>query len=106
MRNYKETSIGLGYSDIASLVVVGYVAGKGAVAQMLSMGGDGSYKGYVVDDERAIPGYYKKVMDYSAWLRIYDDTGLVYSVEANHIAIYRAGDYGIVILTEDKRPRP
>ena len=28
---------------------------------------------------------------------------LVYNVEAEHIAIYRAGDYGILILVENRK---
>lgn len=103
MANYKENTISLGYSDIASLVVVGYIPGKGADAHMLSLGGDGSYKGYVITDYELVPEHYKKAYECNHWLKIYDDEHLVYSVEADHIAIYRAGDYGILILVENRK---
>lgn len=103
MANYKENTISLGYSDIASLVVVGYIEGKGAVPEMLSLGGDGTYKGYIVTKPEMVPEHYKKVLEYKSWIRIYDDTQMVYSVNADKISVYRAGDFGILILVENEK---
>lgn len=99
MKTYKdfgETYIGS--SDIASLVMVGYVEEKGANPEMLHFGMDNSYTAYIVTEENVTIGaHYRKVAEFSTWLKIYDDEELVRSFKAEKIIVYRAGMMGCII---------
>lgn len=83
----------IGNSDIASLVLRS-VPG----VFELHFGGDGNYSAYIVDEECAIPDYYRFEWEGRNWLWIYDDEGLTMRIEhRGAIRIYRAGDFGCII---------
>lgn len=93
--------IRIGSSDIASLIAVG--CGKDDLkTAAIDFGEDGDYSAYVCGEKTEIPGYYTKVFECHSWLKIYDDTGLVFDSTAysdwfNHFEIYRAGSFGTII---------
>lgn len=93
MAYYKDKTYRIGGSDIASLTVRFPMS-----AEVLKLGIDGSYKGYVVfNDEATIPEHYKKVLGGTHWCKIYDDYDLVMVVHGETIDIYRAGEAGVLI---------
>ena len=85
-KNYKDKTIDLGYSDIASLIL----RSPGEIGEVHT-GSDGNYKGYLVDETIEIPDYYKKVYEADTWLTIYDDETMVLEVRAKKINVYNAG---------------
>ena len=96
MKDYKENIIHLGSSDIASLLL------RPCYGQPveLKLGGDGSYKAYVVEDENLIPEHYKKEFEFSKWLWVYDDNKKVAELTGEKIGVYRSGDFGILFCLE------
>lgn len=93
MAHYKDRTFNLGDSDIASLTVRFPME-----AEVLHLGKDASYKGYVVfNDEATIPDHYQMVLSGKVWCRIYDDYDLAMVVHGETIDIYRAGEMGILI---------
>lgn len=98
MRTYKDFKKEyIGSSDIASLILAG-CDNNGLSLRELHFGGDGSYNAYIVDDDlEEIPGHYHKVAEFESWLKIYDDDGLVYSLNGEKIIVYRAADFGCII---------
>lgn len=93
MKNYKDyLQTNIGYSDIASLTIRSY----GIVAP-LDFGSDGDYRAYVVDSDTEIPNHYQLVQNLEHWVHIFDDAELTFSAKADHIRIYRAGDFGCII---------
>jgi hypothetical protein len=98
MKNYKEFEKEyIGGSDIASLILAGYVEDKGLELKELSFGEDGSYHAYVVDKDTEIGSHYTKVAEFESWMKIYDDEKLVKSFEARKIIVYRAREMGCII---------
>ena len=92
MKNYKEKTIQLGESDIASLVI--RTANE---LTELKFGGDGIYKAYIVEEDVEIPSHYTKVFETkSNWTKIYDDEEMV-SRFNRPLEIYRAGEYSCII---------
>ena len=98
MKNYKEfEQESIGYSDIATLILVGCDE-NGLKTEQLSFGGDGRYGAYIVTEpDVEIGSHYNKVATFNHWLKIYDDEGLTYRVDAKEINIYRAGEFGCII---------
>ena len=92
MKNYKETAISLGASDIASLTVRSV-----ANVNALNFGKDGSYRAYITDDTVAIPAHYTLTLSLNHWTKIYDDEGLAADFRAEKINIYRAGEMGCIV---------
>lgn len=102
--NYKNNVLKLGGSDIACLTLRGMSKATGCLSlELLNIGGDGSYSGYIVEDISLIPEYYKKVSEFKSWLDIIDDDGVVAKIRGDKMEIYRAGDYGILIYIENLR---
>ncbi len=98
MKNYKEFEQRfIGNSDISTLILVGCNGEEGLKTEQLHFGEDGSYKAYIVNSETEIGSHYMKVATFNHWLKIYDDEGLTYGVEAEAINIYRAGSFGCII---------
>lgn len=98
MKNYKEFEQQfIGDSDIATLILVGCRGEEGLKTEQLHFGEDGSYRAYIVDADTEIGSHYKKIAAFNYWLKIYDDDGLTYDVNADEINIYRAGEYGCII---------
>lgn len=104
MEKYKQNDISLGSSDYSTLIVVACTDviktcynHKSDFIHQMHMGGDGDYKAHVVTDIADVPSHYQEFLSTKSWLKIYDDTRLVYSGDGPH-TIYRAGDYGILIL--------
>lgn len=91
LKNYKEKTIDLGYSDIATLILKS-PCNIGEV----HTGSDGSYKGYLVDETIEIPDYYKKVYEADTWLKVYDDEAMVFEARAEKINVYNAGNSCII----------
>lgn len=91
MKNYKDKTIGLGYSDIATLIL----KSPGNIGEVHT-GSDGSYKGYLVDETVEIPDYYKKVYEADTWLKVYDDDVMVFEARAKKINVYNAGKSCII----------
>lgn len=85
-KNYKDKTIDLGGSDIATLILKS-PCNIGEV----HTGTDGDYRGYLVDETVEIPDYYKKVYEADTWLKIYDDETMVLQVRAKKINVYNAG---------------
>ena len=94
-KNYLKTCIG--FSDYAALVLVGAGGENGIQTQPLYFNYDGQYWAYIVPEDTRIGGHYRKVAEFKHWLKIYDDTSLMYSVNAAKIIVYRAGDAGCII---------
>lgn len=93
MKHYKDYDKNyIGESDIARLIL-SYPGG----VQALNFGEDGEYYAYIIDGDTIIGDHYKKVLQASTWLEIYDDTGLIRKFKGNRINIYRAGDFGCII---------
>lgn len=87
----------IGDSDIATLILSGCDKNNKLKLSQLHFGKDASYKAYIVDEHAEIGNHYIKVDTFTQWLRIYDDYGLTYRVEASEINIYRAGEMGCII---------
>ena len=102
-KNYETRPIG--DSDIATLILSGCDE-SGLKLSTLNFGKDASYKAYIVDEHTEIGNHYIKVDTFKHWLRIYDDYGLTYRVEASEINIYRAGEMGCIIqVIKDKKEK-
>jgi len=98
MKDYHEYGrVELGYSDIASLVMVGFKHDEGVVPEMLRFYSDGCYGAYLVDEYAEIGSHYKEVASYDSWLKIYDDHELVFDMYAKHFTVYRAANMGCII---------
>lgn len=93
-KDYKKQ--GIGYSDIASLIMEGIRDGEVKLERLL-FGGDNDYDAYIVDDKAEIPEYYSKVAEFDKWFMLYDDERRVMNVHADKINVYRAGEYGCII---------
>ncbi len=100
---YKDHSIYLGTSDMASLMIRTFDKEK-EVAAILNFGSDGDYRAYIVDMNTPIPDYYEKVYTGSGWMKIYDDykyrVGIATKYDdanEDEINIYRAGNFGCII---------
>ena len=77
MRTYKDfQKWNIGSSDIASLLLLGCNE-NGAEPMLLAFGSDGDYSAYIIPDNVEIGEHYKKVAEYTDWLKIYDDSSLV-----------------------------
>ena len=100
MKHYKSFErIYIGSSDIGSLTVrsVHDVA-------PLHFGKDGSYFAYVCfGEDIEIGEHYEHFFSGKTWLKIYDDTGLVYDEyqPVGEVDIYRAGEMGCIIHWHD-----
>ena len=97
MKMYKnyETKF-IGESDIAALILVG-MGKQGVCSIPLPFGEDGSYRAYITDENAEIGSHYRKVAEFSSWLKIYDDDGLSARYDADQITVYRAGLKGYII---------
>lgn len=99
----------IGGSDIATLIVVGMQPeyDHSMVYPVLTMplpfDEDGDYRAYVIDERAELPSHYKLFASFSSWVKIYDDTGLAYKVNAPEIELYRAGKRGILIRVIGKQ---
>ena len=88
----------IGSSDIASLILAGYVEGKGLDLKELHFGQDASYSAYIVEgDDVEIGSQYNKVAEFNSWMKIYDDNELTKSFHADIIIVYRAAEMGCII---------
>lgn len=102
MEGYKKNRIDLGFSDIAMLHYMAFDRREEKIVfGEISMGGDGSYHGYLVDDGSEIPSHYTSIVSMDcAWIAIYDDERKVFStycISGQKITIYRGGDYTVAI---------
>lgn len=104
MKSYKDYEKKfIGDSDIASLILAGYVEGKGLDLKELHFGQDASYSAYIVEgDDVEIGSYYSKVAEFNSWMKIYDDEGLAKSFHADRIIVYRAAEMGCIIQVINK----
>lgn len=103
-REFNEISIGT--SDIATLIMVGCPIEESneLITKPLYFGEDGNYKAYYINEDNIdIPEHYKKVAEFSTWLKIYDDTGLTSTIKGERIEVFRAGDFGCIIKVSDKK---
>ena len=101
MKYYKDYPlIGLGMSDIASLVLVYFDNVDYEVqSRILPMGSDGAYRGRVVYNDVEIPAHYTKQFSINAsWVKIYDEDILVWEGKGNAIyEFYTAGERTLLI---------
>lgn len=101
MKSYRDYPlIGLGMSDIASLVLVYFDNVDFEVqSRILPMGSDGSYRGRVVYNDVEIPSHYTKQFSINAsWVKIYDDDSLVWIGKGDVIyEFYTAGERTLLI---------
>lgn len=109
MKSYKEYDREfIGDSDIAALIFVGTTK-DGLKANILNFGSDGRYNAYIVDENAKIGDHYTLEMEFEtssgfrAWLKIYDDVGLMADYKADKIRVYRAGDFGCIIQLIGKK---
>ena len=105
MKTYKDFEKQyIGDSDIASLILAGYVEGKGLDLKELHFGQDGSYSAYIVEgDEVEIGSHYNIVTEFNSWMKIYDDERLTKSFHADKIIVYRAMEMGCIIQLINKK---
>lgn len=85
----------IGASDIASLT-----ARSVFDVYNLSFGEDGTYSAYECFGDVEIGEHYSKVFSGKSWLKIYDDSELVYNKHFDEFPffdIYRAGNFGCII---------
>lgn len=87
----------IGTSDIACLVLVGCKSDSGVSTELLRFGGDSSYHAYLADEETIIPEHYELISTFNHWIKIYDDTDLIWKTYAKEIRVYRAEAYGTII---------
>ena len=105
VKNYKDTIISLGGSDVACLICRGFLKNSDNSeyeykAELLNFGEDGEYDAYLVTDpEVEIPSYYTKRLQFQHGIDIFDDFQKVADLgDLNTIGnIYRAGDFGCII---------
>lgn len=93
--------VDLGYSDIATLILVGMTK-KGLKTIPLSFGSDGTYNAYLVNNKEGnveIGEHYKEIFEFHCWLKVYDDDSLTFECIGDNIKVYRAGDFGCIIST-------
>lgn len=93
---YKDfEKVYIGTSDIASLTVRSVFD-----VHNLSFGEDGAYSAYECFGDVEIGGNYSKVFSGKSWIKIYDDSELVYNKHFDEFPffdIYRAGNFGCII---------
>lgn len=93
MKSYKEYGKQyVGMSDIASLLVRDP---DGCFE--ISLGFDGSYEAYLVDEDAEIGEHYTLVHTSRLWAWVYDDLQRRLEVNAGEIRFYRAGGGGLII---------
>ena len=101
MKNYRDYPlIGLGMSDIASLVLVYFDNVDYEVqSRILPMGSDGAYSVRVVYNDVEIPAHYTKQFSINAsWVKIFDDDSLVWICKGDAIyEFYTAGERTLLI---------
>ena len=101
MKNYRDYPlIGLGMSDIASLVLVYFDNVDFEVqSKILPMGSDRSYRGRVVYNDVERPSHYTKQFSINAsWVKIYDEDSLVWMGKGDAIyEFYTAGERTLLI---------
>lgn len=93
---YKDfKKVYIGESDIASLTVRSVYN-----VYDLHFGNDGHYNAYECFGDVGIGEHYSKVFCGKSWLKIYDDSQLIYNKHFdsfNFVDIYRAGNAGCII---------
>ena len=90
--SYKRNKISLGSSDMATLLLR-----SGYQLELLHFGIDECYTAwYVIDSTVEIPSHYSLITSTTKWLKIYDDSSLVFD-ERGDFEIYRAGEMGCII---------
>ncbi len=93
LKSYKEfDKTPIGVSDIASLIIR-----SSGQLRRLDFGEDGAYNAYIVTEEAYIGEHYRLVFEGTGWIKIYDDTTLSFSAQADTIRIYRSGAFGCII---------
>lgn len=98
MKSYKEYAKRyIGTSCIASLILVGCKDNAGVSAEILKFGKDASYDAYVCDSESEVGKHYSLVTEFAAWMKVYDDSGLVTEFRGTKIQVYRAAEQGCII---------
>lgn len=99
MKTYKDFDKQyIGSSDIASLILAGYVDGKGLDLKKLPFGQDESYDAYIVEGaDVEIGSHYRKIAEFNSWMKIYDDERLVRTFHADKVVVYRAMEMGCII---------
>lgn len=101
-KNYKDfKKIYIGESDRAELTLRFFNNEKRAIDyQGLHFGGDNAYNAYLINDENVeIPEHYNLVFESrTPWLDIIDDTNIITFDNIENLKIYRAGDYGCIII--------
>lgn len=103
-KSYKDyEKISLGTSDIGSLILVAPPLDGETILHFgeLHFGSDGNYSAYVVNDFAIIGEHYKLSFECDSWLKIYDDEGLTFKIDACKIKIFTAGNFGCIIQTID-----
>lgn len=92
--SYKDKTVSLGYSDIASLVLRSW-------DQLIEMNMhiDSTYCAYIIGEDDEVPSHYKLAHTFTSWLTIYDDEKARFKLYADKIEVYRAGDCGVLIKT-------
>ena len=101
-KDFEQVFIGCSsYQKYPKLDVVGLKNGKGAV-QQLYFGEQGSYYAYIITDPKIkIEDKYTKVHTFNQKLLIYDEHLMRFSIYADEINIYRAGDFECIIQAID-----
>ena len=106
MKYYKDYPlIGLGMSDIASLVLVYFDNLDFEVqSRIMPMGSDGAYRGRIVYNDVEIPAHYTKQFSINAsWVKIYDEDTLCCTCNVDAIyEFYTAGDRTVLINIKKK----
>lgn len=107
LHSYKEYNKEyIGSSDYSSLILVGYENGVKIIA--LNFVENANYYAYIVDDKAYIDSYCIRAAEFTAWMKIYDDDGLIHRFEADVIRVYRAGEMGCIIqlIQNPKEKKP
>lgn len=96
--NYRKCyEASLGWSDIATIIAVGYNPDvPGYISAIpIGTGYDGSYSAYIAYDDTEIGEQFEKVAEFKSWARIYDDEMCKLSVHGKTICVYKSpeGDF-------------
>lgn len=121
VNNYRNLpAYSLGASDVGHLVMRGLRYGEGEVLEKLEFGGDGEYfarignvnnpclppydRYFCTTVHDKAPKYYELVAEFNWELDIFDDQMRTVSIKGTYIYVYRAGDYGCLILVDGTVP--
>lgn len=94
-------TIRLGFTDIGAILFAGIDDDNNLCSAYISVGGDGEFTGLLTTNKAEIPPTYDHMFTSYYWLKIYDDSSLIFSKYATTIEVYQNVDLSIIILVNE-----